>query len=99
MIASLEAGDLKGKRIGSQWRITRTAITDFLNGATTNVCAAAIGTVLAPGASLATPCKFTAAAPAAGTNQPDVAIVTVVDTNDPANFASDSDTANVTRPV
>jgi membrane protease subunit (stomatin/prohibitin family) len=30
VIASLEAGDLKGKRIGSQWRITRTAIADFL---------------------------------------------------------------------
>jgi excisionase family DNA binding protein len=30
VIASLEAGDLKGKRIGTQWRITRTAIADFL---------------------------------------------------------------------
>jgi excisionase family DNA binding protein len=30
VIASLEAGDLKGKRIGSQWRITRTALSDFL---------------------------------------------------------------------
>ncbi len=30
MIASLEAGDLKGKRIGSQWRITKAAIADFL---------------------------------------------------------------------
>ena len=30
VIASLEAGDLKGKRIGTQWRITRTALTDFL---------------------------------------------------------------------
>jgi excisionase family DNA binding protein len=30
VIASLEAGDLKGKRIGSQWRITRTALADFL---------------------------------------------------------------------
>ncbi|MFN7983065.1 MAG: SPFH domain-containing protein [Vicinamibacterales bacterium] len=30
VIASLEAGDLKGKKIGSQWRITRTAITQFL---------------------------------------------------------------------
>jgi membrane protease subunit (stomatin/prohibitin family) len=30
VIASLESGDLKGKRIGSQWRITRGAITDFL---------------------------------------------------------------------
>jgi excisionase family DNA binding protein len=30
VIASLEAGDLKGKRIGSQWRITRTALAEFL---------------------------------------------------------------------
>ena len=30
VIASLEAGDLKGKRIGTQWRITRTALSDFL---------------------------------------------------------------------
>ena len=30
VIASLEAGDLKGKRIGTQWRITRAAIADFL---------------------------------------------------------------------
>jgi membrane protease subunit (stomatin/prohibitin family) len=30
VIASLEAGDLKGKRIGSQWRITRGALADFL---------------------------------------------------------------------
>jgi excisionase family DNA binding protein len=30
VLASLESGDLKGKRIGSQWRITRTAIADFL---------------------------------------------------------------------
>ena len=30
VIASLEAGDLKGKRIGSQWRITKAAIADFL---------------------------------------------------------------------
>ena len=30
VIASLEAGDLKGKRIGTQWRITRTALADFL---------------------------------------------------------------------
>ncbi len=28
--ASLEAGDLKGKRIGSQWRVTRAAIDSFL---------------------------------------------------------------------
>jgi len=30
VLASLEAGDLKGKRIGSQWRITKTALDDFL---------------------------------------------------------------------
>jgi excisionase family DNA binding protein len=30
VIASLEAGDLKGKRIGSQWRVTRAALDDFL---------------------------------------------------------------------
>jgi len=30
VIASLEAGDLKGKRIGTQWRVTKTAIADFL---------------------------------------------------------------------
>jgi membrane protease subunit (stomatin/prohibitin family) len=30
VIASLEAGDLKGKRIGTQWRITKSAIADFL---------------------------------------------------------------------
>jgi excisionase family DNA binding protein len=30
VIASLEAGDLKGKRIGSQWRLTRSAIEQFL---------------------------------------------------------------------
>ncbi len=30
VIASLESGDLKGKRIGSQWRITRAALEDFL---------------------------------------------------------------------
>ena len=28
--SSLEAGDLKGKRIGSQWRITKSALADFL---------------------------------------------------------------------
>ena len=27
---ALEAGDLKGKSIGTQWRITRAAIADFL---------------------------------------------------------------------
>src|SRR5262245_53032296 len=30
VIASLEAGDLKGKKIGSQWRIRTTAIREFL---------------------------------------------------------------------
>jgi excisionase family DNA binding protein len=30
VIASLEAGDLKGKRIGTQWRITKTALAEFL---------------------------------------------------------------------
>ena len=30
VIASLEGGDLKGKKIGTQWRITRSALTDFL---------------------------------------------------------------------
>ena len=30
VIASLEAGDLKGKRIGTQWRITRAALSQFL---------------------------------------------------------------------
>jgi excisionase family DNA binding protein len=30
VIASLESGDLKGKRIGSQWRITRAALNEFL---------------------------------------------------------------------
>jgi excisionase family DNA binding protein len=30
VIASLETGDLKGKRIGTQWRITKTALAEFL---------------------------------------------------------------------
>jgi len=30
VLASLEAGDLKGKRIGTQWRITRNALDAFL---------------------------------------------------------------------
>jgi len=30
VIASLEAGDLKGKRIGTQWRITKSALAEFL---------------------------------------------------------------------
>ncbi len=32
VLASLEAGDLKGKKIGSVYRIPRKAIDDFLNG-------------------------------------------------------------------
>jgi excisionase family DNA binding protein len=31
VMASLESGDLKGKRIGTQWRITRAAIDAFLH--------------------------------------------------------------------
>ncbi len=30
VLASLDAGDLKGKKIGSQWRITRAQLTQFL---------------------------------------------------------------------
>src|SRR5687767_11173021 len=30
VIASLEAGDLKGKKIGSQWRLTRAQVAQFL---------------------------------------------------------------------
>lgn len=30
VLASLEAGELKGKKIGSSWRITRAALNDFL---------------------------------------------------------------------
>lgn len=30
VIASLEAGDLKGKKIGTQWRVTRVAVETFL---------------------------------------------------------------------
>ena len=30
VVASLEAGDLKGKKIGSQWRVTRAAVDQFL---------------------------------------------------------------------
>ena len=30
VVASLEAGDLKGKRIGTQWRVTRAALAEFL---------------------------------------------------------------------
>jgi excisionase family DNA binding protein len=30
VVSSLEAGDLKGKRIGTQWRITKSALAEFL---------------------------------------------------------------------
>jgi len=30
VIASLEAGDIKGKKIGSAWRIAKTALDQFL---------------------------------------------------------------------
>ena len=30
VVTALEAGDLKGKKIGATWRVTRTAIDDFL---------------------------------------------------------------------
>jgi excisionase family DNA binding protein len=30
VLASLESGDLKGKKIGSQWRVTRAAVDQFL---------------------------------------------------------------------
>ena len=32
IMASLEAGELKGRRIGTQWRITRAAVDQFLHG-------------------------------------------------------------------
>ena len=32
VIASLDSGDLKGKKIGTQWRVTRAAVDAFLNG-------------------------------------------------------------------
>jgi excisionase family DNA binding protein len=31
VMASLETGDLKGKKIGSQWRVTRAAVDSFIN--------------------------------------------------------------------
>jgi excisionase family DNA binding protein len=31
VLATIEAGDLKAKKIGSTWRITRTALDEFLN--------------------------------------------------------------------
>jgi excisionase family DNA binding protein len=30
VIASLDSGDLKGKKIGTQWRVTRAAVDAFL---------------------------------------------------------------------
>ena len=30
VFASLDAGDLKGRRIGTQWRVTRSAVDAFL---------------------------------------------------------------------
>jgi len=32
VLASLESGDLKGRKIGTQWRISRTAVDAFLRG-------------------------------------------------------------------
>jgi excisionase family DNA binding protein len=31
VVAVLESGELKGKKIGSTWRISRAALTDYLN--------------------------------------------------------------------
>ena len=31
VVASLESGDLKGKKIGTQWRVTKTAVDQFLH--------------------------------------------------------------------
>jgi excisionase family DNA binding protein len=31
VLASLESGDLKGKKIGTQWRVTRAAVDAFLH--------------------------------------------------------------------
>jgi len=30
VIATLDSGDLKGKKIGTQWRVTRAAVDAFL---------------------------------------------------------------------
>jgi excisionase family DNA binding protein len=32
VLATLDAGDLKGRRIGTQWRVTRAAVDNFLKG-------------------------------------------------------------------
>jgi excisionase family DNA binding protein len=31
VLASLEAGDIKGKKIGTQWRVTQAAVDQFLH--------------------------------------------------------------------
>ena len=31
VVASLDSGDLKGKKIGTQWRVTKTAVDQFLH--------------------------------------------------------------------
>jgi excisionase family DNA binding protein len=31
VVASLESGDLKGKKIGTQWRVTKSAVDQFLH--------------------------------------------------------------------
>jgi excisionase family DNA binding protein len=31
VVSSLEKGDLKGKLIGTQWRVTRAAVDQFLH--------------------------------------------------------------------
>jgi len=31
VVASLEKGDLKGRQIGTQWRVTKTAVDQFLH--------------------------------------------------------------------
>jgi excisionase family DNA binding protein len=31
VLASLESGDIKGKKIGTQWRVTRAAVDQFLH--------------------------------------------------------------------
>ena len=32
VLQTLESGDLKGRKIGSQWRVTRDALNTFLKG-------------------------------------------------------------------
>jgi len=32
VMASLDSGDLKGRKIGTQWRVTRAAVDAFLKG-------------------------------------------------------------------